>query len=331
MIEGDSNGTAAQVQGIRPWTSVGARTPIILLVAWLLFACMPTVENGENPSSSGGNHPPTIRAISIQPTPVILSGPLMANVQAQDLDGDILKFRYRWFANGKLVAERTTETVEPSLFKRGDQVKVEVIPSDGKGEGAPMVSGVLTVANTGPVVSAPSVVLEEAPSRRVTAQAEVVDPDGDPVSVTYRWYKGGDLLREAEENSLDLSSLKTNDAVHVEIVATDGFAAPTIVRSTPYSLTNSPPTIVSTPSPMLETKQYTYQLQAKDPYGDAIVFSLETGPSGMTIDAQSGMLRWTPGGEAAGVQQVRVIAKDARGGFATQEFELSMSAPAKAS
>src|SRR5262245_25834200 len=321
MIERHSKGTITQVQGARPWTCGGVKTPIVLLVPVLLFACMPTVENGENPSSSGGNHPPTISAISIQPMPVILSGPLTASVQAQDLDGDILKFRYRWFANGKLVAERSTETVEASLFKRGDQVKVEVIPSDGKGEGTSMVSSSLTVANTGPVVSAPSVVLEEAPSRRVTAQAEIMDPDGDPVAVTYRWYKGGDLIREAEENSLELSSLKTNDAVHVEIVATDGVAAPTIVRSSPYSLTNSPPQIVSTPSPMLETKQYTYQLQAKDPDGDAIVFSLEAGPSGMTIDAQSGLVNWTPSANTSGVQRVRIMAKDARGAFATQDFE----------
>jgi len=331
MIEGDSNGTTAQVQGTRPWTCAGVKAPIVLLAPLFVFACMPSVENSETRSSSGGNHPPIIRAISIQPTPVILSGPLMAIVQAQDLDGDILKFRYRWFANGKLVAERTTETVESNLFKRGDQVKVEVIPSDGKGEGAPMMSSSLTVANTAPVVSVPSVALEEAPSRRVTAQADIVDPDGDPVAVTYRWYKGGELLREAEENSLELSSLKTNDAVHVEIVASDGLAAPTIVRSSPYSLTNSPPTIVSTPSPMLETRQYTYQLQAKDPDDDAIVFSLEAGPSGMTIDAQSGLINWTPSANAAGVQRVRVMAKDARGAFATQDFELSISAPAKKS
>jgi hypothetical protein len=306
----------------RPWG---------VLVPLLFFACMPTVDKEESLTRTGGNRPPVIRGISIQPSPLILSGPFTAIVQAQDDDGDNINFRYRWFANGKLVAEYRKETVEPKLFKRGDQVTVEVIPSDGKCEGLPLVSRPMTVANTAPIVSSVSVTMEEPPSRRATAQADIMDPDGDSVTIVYRWYKGEELLKEGEMNSLDLSSLKTKDAVQVEIAAGDGLSAPTTVRSSAYSLSNSPPKFVSTPTSMSGTGQYSYQVQAQDPDDDAIVFSLETGPSGMTIDAQSGMLRWTPGGEAAGVQQVRVIAKDARGGFATQEFELSMSAPAKAS
>jgi len=58
---------------------------------------------------------------------------------------------------------------------------------------------------------------------------------------------------------------------------------------------------------------------------------LETGPAGMTIDAQSGLLHWTPPANAFGVQRVRIMAKDARGAFVTQDFELSISAPAKTS
>ena len=72
-------------------------------------------------------------------------------------------------------------------------------------------------------------------------------------------------------------------------------------------------------------------MTANDADGDPITYGLEVAPRGMTIDAHSGMLSWTPGADAAGVQHVRVMAKDARGGFAIQEFELSISVPAKAS
>ncbi|MEP6958534.1 MAG: hypothetical protein ABI980_07365, partial [Nitrospirota bacterium] len=146
-----------------------------------LSACTPG-ENSHSLSSAGsdGNHSPVIRRVSLQPSPLVLYGPLSVTVEAQDLDRDEVTFRYRWFVNGRLVAERSSEMLEPTILKRGDQVFVEVVPSDGKVEGAPFKSQSLAVGNSAPVVSHATIEPnEQAFSRRVLAKADVMDPDGD--------------------------------------------------------------------------------------------------------------------------------------------------------
>src|SRR5262245_28707767 len=150
MIEGDSNEMTVQVRGVRPWTWALCSVVGWLFVSFVFSGCLPAGDNGEHPPGRG-NHPPIVRAVSIHPMPLILSGPLVAIVQAQDDDGDALTFQYRWFANGKLVAERQTESLEPGHLKRGDKVEVEATPSDGKDRGAAHKSEAIVIGNTLPM------------------------------------------------------------------------------------------------------------------------------------------------------------------------------------
>jgi hypothetical protein len=279
-----------------------------------------------------GNHPPVVRSAVINPNPIVLSAPVSVTVDAQDVDRDRVRLRYRWYANGQPVTERDSNVIESRLFKRGDQIVVEVMPSDGKTEGRGFRSGAVTVGNTAPVVSAVSVELDQAASsRKAHARSEVTDPDGDNVGVRYRWYKGETVVNDGEDSSLDVSTFMARETLQVEVIASDGAAAPTVARSKVYEFSNTPPRIMSTPGTVPQNGQYAYQVQAEDPDGDAIVFSLEDGPPGMTIDARSGLISWTPAADAAGVKHVRIMAKDARGGFATQEFDLTLTAQAKSS
>lgn len=321
-----------QAQGDEPWAwcHVGSVLLCLLSVS-ALSACTPG-ENSHSLSTSGsdGNHPPVIRRVSLQPVPLISHGPLSVSVEAQDLDRDEVRFRYRWFVNGKLVAERSIETMEPTIFKRGDQVVVEVVPSDGKSEGASVKSQSLVVGNSSPVVSHVTIEPnEEAFSRRVLAKADVMDPDGDSFSVTYRWSKNDKVVLEGESNELDITDLKTNDTIQVEVVAKDGTTTGKPLSSDVFSMNNTPPTIVSLPASAKKDGQYTYQVQANDPDGDALSYSLEVAPSGMTIHPQTGLVQWTPAAGTRGSHQIRVVAKDLKGGFATQEFDLSLAAASK--
>lgn len=321
-----------QAQGSLPWAWCRAGSVLLcLLSVSALSACTPG-ENSQSLSTAGsdGNHPPVIRRVSLQPVPLILHGPLSVSVEAQDLDRDEVTFRYRWFVNGKLVAERSSETMEPTIFKRGDQVVVEVVPSDGKSEGASVKSQSLAVGNSAPVVSHVTIEPnEEAFSRRVLAKADIVDPDGDSFSVTYRWSKNDKVVLEGESHELDITDLKTNDTIQVEVVAKDGTTTGKAVVSNVFSISNTPPTIVSSPTSAKQDGQYAYQVQAQDPDGDALTFNLEVAPPGMTIHPQSGLVQWVPAADLKGNHRVRVVAKDARGGFATQEFDLSLTALSK--
>ena len=330
MIERDANERPVQVQGPMPWTWALSSLQAWLFLPLLLYGCLPTGDNGEQLSGTGGNHLPIVRAISLHPSPLILSGPLAAIVQAQDDDGDALAFRYRWFANGKLVAERKTETIEPGLFKRGDKVAVEVVPFDGKDSGAPYKSEVATIGNTPPIVSNISIEPDEQSfARQVMVKADVSDPDGDTVTIIYRWKKNQAVVKEGPSTELEIVGFDAKDSIQVDVLASDGITEAKPAASNVFVMNNTAPKITSVPASSLQSNRYEYHVAAQDPDGDVIVFSLEAGPSGMTIDGQSGMLRWTPGGDAAGVHRIRVMAKDSRGGFASQEFELSIAAPPK--
>src|SRR5262249_53675263 len=58
---------------------------------------------------------------------------------------------------------------------------------------------------------------------------------------------------------------------------------------------NRAPAITSSPNTeALVGKPYQYAVKATDPDEDPVTFSLVTAPAGMIIDAQSGMLSWSP-------------------------------------
>ena len=86
---------------------------------------------------------------------------------------------------------------------------------------------------------------------------------------------------------------------------------------------NRPPVITSFPGFSVTTgATYRYAITATDPDNDAVTFSLVTNPLGMTIDATTGVVTWTP--TSAAVENVVVEARDARGAIATQGFAISV-------
>lgn len=94
---------------------------------------------------------------------------------------------------------------------------------------------------------------------------------------------------------------------------------------------NSPPVITSTP-PTVATvgSLYTYAVTASDPDGDALAFTLDAAPLGMTVDAVSGVLEWMPGSDQAGSHGVIVRVTDTSEQAATQSFSVSVAAPNQA-
>jgi hypothetical protein len=88
----------------------------------------------------------------------------------------------------------------------------------------------------------------------------------------------------------------------------------------------SPPSITSSPSTsVVEGQLYSYQVSASDPDGGALAFALATAPAGMSIDAASGMINWTPSHAQVGNNAVAARVTDATGLYATQNFSISVT------
>jgi Putative Ig domain len=281
----------------------------------------------DRPSGDKGNHPPVVKSVAILPTPLVLSDPLTILVEAQDPDLNTINFRYRWLANGKVITGQTQESLLPDLLKRGDQVMVEVTPFDGTIEGAPFRSAPVPVMNTAPILSNLSVDIDhDAQGRQLLARVDVLDPDHDSVLLTYRWRKNETVLKEGEEKMLSIVGLTAKDVIQVDVTASDGNADGTATLSGRFTLSNSSPTIISKPALSPNGNVFEYLVQAFDPDSDPITYELEMSPPGMTIEANTGRIQWRITPEAKGSYRIKVVAKDPQGGFAMQEFDLSVNA-----
>lgn len=101
-----------------------------------------------------------------------------------------------------------------------------------------------------------------------------------------------------------------------------------LTDSQSYSLTvidNQAPSITSMPSLLaLKSQLYIYQVQATDPEGGALSFSLDNFPSGMSIDSQSGLLLWTPSAVQIGEHSISIKVSDLGGLTALQNYLLTV-------
>jgi Putative Ig domain len=321
------------------WESARVKTcalplPLVVAVTLALFSGCSSGESANSDRLPRGpnNHAPVVKSVAILPSPLVLSEPLTVLVEAQDSDLNTINFRYRWLANGTIITGQTRESLPPELLKRGDQVIVEVTPFDGVAEGAPFRSASVPVMNTAPILSRLSVEIDhEAQGGRLLAKVDVVDPDNDPVSLVYRWRKDEKVLKEGEDNTLPITGLTAKDLIQVDVTASDGNTDGAATLSGQFTMSNSSPTITSKPSLSPNGNVFEYLVQASDPDGDPITYGLEVSPPGMTIDEKTGRVHWMVTPEAKGSYRIKVVAKDSQGGFASQEFDLSVNAPKRTS
>lgn len=89
---------------------------------------------------------------------------------------------------------------------------------------------------------------------------------------------------------------------------------------------NQPPVVTSVPGFVAVVGlEYAYAVQAQDPEGLAVEYSLVSPPAGMTIDPQAGTLSWTPG--APGTFTVAIRALDPDLAFGSQVYSLTVTPP----
>ena len=121
-------------------------------------------------------------------------------------------------------------------------------------------------------------------------------------------------------------------SVDVVLVVSDPSAASDTqafqIAVAPAPTVNRAPRITSTP-PLdgAVSQPYTYDVNAEDPdAGDTLTFSLIQPPAGMTIDATSGVVAWTPALTQSGPFAVTVRVSDGTDGV-QQAFELTIASP----
>ncbi len=125
------------------------------------------------------NSPPRIQEVWIEPKVPYVSDSLKVHVKSINIDGDPVRYTYRWEKNGIVLNEETGEVLERGRFKKGDSIAVTVFPDDGEASGRPQKSEPVTVANSPPLITSSPPAKTEG--NIYTYQVTTDNPDNDPV------------------------------------------------------------------------------------------------------------------------------------------------------
>lgn len=150
--------------------------------------------------------------------------------------------------------------------------------------------------------------------------AEATDPDGDEVTISYEWYKNGELV--STERRLN-SPVKRGDKLVIKIKPFDGKDYGKVITLN-REILNLPPVIVDHKEYHFDKNIFTYQVKASDPDGDTLTYSLKSGPSGMTINSSTGLIQWNVPTDFKGKVPVTVSVTDGHGGEALYSFEVTI-------
>jgi choice-of-anchor A domain-containing protein/RHS repeat-associated protein len=250
-------------------------------------------------------------------------------VAATDPDGDTLIYRLLEAPEGVAI-DTLTGVISwmPSISDKGvsrvvvgvqdilgGQTTAEIFVSVGSINVPPLIESIpSTVAGEGQAY-AYHVKARDAEGQQVFYSL-TEGPDGmsiNPVTGVLSWTPGVGASLEGE--------------AYVQVKATDalgGTAEQAYYIEVSASQVNFAPRITSLPVRRAITdEEYTYQLSAFDPEGQEMLFTLLSGPSGMALDAETGLLTWE--NPAAGEFDVRVAVYDEEGVGSYQNYRLTVA------
>jgi hypothetical protein len=138
-------------------------------------------------TASAGNRPPSMLTVRLAPDEPVRPGQTVeALVEAEDPDGDRLRYEYSWFVNGDS-RRRGEKSFDTRSLRRGDKLRVSVTVSDGRERSTSLRSAEIELANSPPVFS--GVPRRQEVDGVIFYQLEARDPDGDR-SLRYRLAQG---------------------------------------------------------------------------------------------------------------------------------------------
>ena len=168
----------------------------------------------------------------------------------------------------------------------------------------------------------------QAPTTGSTVRAVVQarDPDGDPLTCKYRWYVNDSPVGGNGE-SLTLTGVKKGSWVHVTVTPNDGFADGAWRDSPRYEVVNALPVVRSVlPKELLPGRRFIYRIEAEDPDGDPLTYTLTKAPPGMVLRGET--LEWQVPEDSIGVNvEAVVVISDNDGGRTVQNISMTVQPP----
>lgn len=297
----------------------------LLLILPLLLGIFSCGRSERVEPKSKTNSPPVIRSATILPENPTREKDLAVTVQGNDPDQDPITYFYQWVKNDEEMMGEKMNVLKSGTFKKGDVIQVKVVPSDGKMEGKPFLSNPVKTLNSPPIAQEVKIEPKIAfANEDLKAVVKGFDQDGDFIYYAYKWEKNGMIIPEEEKEVLQRNRFKKGDSIAVRVTPDDREVVGTPKKSNAVIISNSPPIIVSSPPTSVEKSTYLYQVKANDPDNDPVTFVLKSGPKGMEIDRNSGLIRWEIRKEDKGTHQIEIEASDNEGAKSSQRYLLNV-------
>ena len=154
-------------------------------------------------------------------------------------------------------------------------------------------------------------------------QIEATDPEGD--SLSYSLFSGPSGLTVNSSTGLTAWTPTTEGTFPVTLKVLDskgGKEEQTFSLIVSSKVPNRPPFFTSTPvTGGRILSPYSYQATASDPENDALTYTLEVGPLGMSVTPQ-GLVQWSPSASQVGTQTAKLKVADPSGASASQTFSI---------
>ena len=319
---------------IPSWNRIGDVTlwsfvkKLFFLLTLLSVTINLSCDKSDEPTSipiSKPNSPPVVTSVRIVPEGPNVGSELAVVTESHDPDGDPVTYHYQWVKNDEEMLAENKNILEIGNFRKGDLIRVKVTPSDGKKEGGTFLSDPVRILNSPPEIQElwiePKMVYANDPIR---VHVKGRDPDGDSIYYTYQWEKNGAVLKEEKAEVLDKGRFKKGDSITVTVTPDDRESQGHSKRSQPIMISNSPPVIISSPPASVKEDDFIYQVKAYDPDDEPIFFALKSGPKGMEIDKDTGLVRWAIRSQDIGTHSIEIEASDKEGARSYQRFTLNV-------
>ncbi len=182
----------------------------------------------------------------------------------------------------------------------------------------------IRIMNTPPVLVEVSIDPKTAyVNSNLEVRKKATDLDGDSIHYSYRWVRNGTAIEGETSEVLPKGRAKKGDLISVIVVPLDG-ESEGVSKTAETTILNSPPIIVSSPPVKIEGQDYQYQVKAHDPDNDPIMYALRSGPKGMQIDKETGLIRWTVQPADGGSHVIEIEASNKEGPRSFQRYTLSV-------
>ena len=280
---------------------------------------------------AGGNHSPVISSFSPADPVTVPAGTTQAfSVHSWDPDGDELS--YVWKLDGSTAPANGDLMVYSPIAADAGQHAVVVTISDGKGGIVSRAWSVtVTEVNRPPVAKPQSVTTAEDTARAIVLTG--CDPDGDALTFTVVTGPGHGTLSgtapnvtyapAADYNGPDGFTFKVSDGRTCSPVATVSITV-TAVNDAPVAEPQSVSVKKNTPKAIV--------LTAADADGDALTFTVMTGPGHGTLSGTAPNVTYAPAVNYSGADSFTFKVSDGRtcSPVATVSIAVSKKAPGSA-